>query len=69
MTGLTVGQDVLGPGEHPFATKYALRSPQIRIEPNIYLDNLVRDFQLWGGTSSSASSTRRASWRRCASRS
>jgi hypothetical protein len=39
----------LGPGEHPFATKYALRSPQIRIEPNIYLDNLVRDFQLWGG--------------------
>jgi hypothetical protein len=49
MTGLTVGQDVLGPGEHPFATKYALRSPQIRIEPNIYLDNLVRDFQLWGG--------------------
>ena len=49
MAGLAVGQDVLGPGEHPFATKYALRSPQIRIEPNIYLDNLVRDFQLWGG--------------------
>ncbi len=47
--GLLVGQEVLGPGEHPFATKYALRSPQIRIEPNIYLDNLVRDFQLWGG--------------------
>ena len=49
MAGLTVGQEVLGPGEHPFATKYALRSPQIRIEPYIYLDNLVRDFQLWGG--------------------
>jgi D-amino-acid oxidase len=49
MAGLTVGQEVLGPGEHPFATKYAVRSPQIRIEPNIYLDNLVRDFQLWGG--------------------
>ncbi len=47
--GLTVEQDVLQPGEHPFATKYAIRSPQIRIEPNIYLDNLVRDFQLWGG--------------------
>jgi D-amino-acid oxidase len=47
--GLVVGEEVLGPGEHPFATKYALRSPQIRIEPNIYLDNLVRDFQLWGG--------------------
>ena len=49
LQGLEVGQDVLGPGEHPFASKYALRSPQIRIEPNIYLDNLVRDFQLWGG--------------------
>src|SRR6185295_18866725 len=47
--GLTVGEDVLQPGEHPFATKYAIRSPQIRIEPSIYLDNLVRDFQLWGG--------------------
>ena len=47
--GLVVGQEVLGPGEHPFATQYAIRSPQIRIEPNIYLDNLVRDFQLWGG--------------------
>jgi D-amino-acid oxidase len=44
-----IGQDVFGPGEHPFGTKYAIRSPQIRIEPSIYLDNLVRDFQLWGG--------------------
>jgi glycine/D-amino acid oxidase-like deaminating enzyme len=44
-----VGREVLGPGEHPFATKYAIVSPQIRIEPSIYLDNLVRDFQLWGG--------------------
>jgi glycine/D-amino acid oxidase-like deaminating enzyme len=47
--GLGVGQEVLEPGEHPFATKYAIVSPQIRIEPSIYLDNLVRDFQLWGG--------------------
>jgi D-amino-acid oxidase len=47
--GLNVEEDVLGPGEHPFPTKYALVSPQIRIEPSIYLDNLVRDFQLWGG--------------------
>jgi len=47
--GLDVEEEVLGPGEHPFPTKYALRSPQIRIEPSIYLDNLVRDFQLWGG--------------------
>jgi len=49
LAGLVVEEEVFGPGEHPFATKYALRSPQIRIEPNIYLDNLVRDFQLWGG--------------------
>ena len=47
--GLNVEEDVLGPGEHPFPTKYALVSPQIRIEPSIYLDNLVRDVQLWGG--------------------
>jgi D-amino-acid oxidase len=44
-----IAEEVLGPGEHPFATKYAIRSPQIRIEPSIYLENLVRDFQLWGG--------------------
>src|SRR5437762_10559972 len=31
------GEEVLGPGEHPFGTKYAIRSPQIRIEPSIYL--------------------------------
>ncbi len=43
------GEDVLGPGEHPFGTKYAIRSPQIRIEPSIYLDNLMRDFTLFGG--------------------
>jgi len=44
-----IGREVLQPGEHPFATKYAIRSPEIRIGPSIYLDNLVRDFQLWGG--------------------
>src|SRR5437773_207894 len=47
--GLTVAGEILQPGEHPFPTKYAIVSPQIRIEPSIYLDNLVRDFQLWGG--------------------
>jgi D-amino-acid oxidase len=47
--GLTIGRDILQPGEHPFPTKYAIVSPQIRIEPSIYLDHLVRDFQLWGG--------------------
>ena len=47
--GLTAGREVLGPGDHPFPTKYAIRSPQIRIEPSIYLENLVTDFRLWGG--------------------
>jgi D-amino-acid oxidase len=49
MAGLGTGQEVLQPGEHPFPTKYAIRSPQIRIEPSIYLENLMRDFTLWGG--------------------
>ena len=44
-----IGREVLGPGEHPFPTKYAIRNPTIRIEPSIYLDALVRDFLLWGG--------------------
>jgi glycine/D-amino acid oxidase-like deaminating enzyme len=47
--GLTAGREILQPGEHPFPTKYAIRSPQIRIEPSIYLENLVRDFMLFGG--------------------
>jgi D-amino-acid oxidase len=49
MAGLTAGNEVLQPGEHPFPTKYAIRSPQIRIEPSIYLENLMLDFTLWGG--------------------
>jgi D-amino-acid oxidase len=49
MDGLQPGEITLGPGEHPFPTKYALWGPTIRIEPNIYLDALVRDFLLWGG--------------------
>jgi D-amino-acid oxidase len=34
---------VLGPGEHPFPTRYATLAPSLRIEPSIYLDALVRD--------------------------
>jgi len=40
---------VLGPGEHPFPTKYAIRTPALAIEPNVYLDALVRDFLMFGG--------------------
>jgi len=47
--GLTPGREIYGPGEHPFPTKYAIRSPSIRIEPSIYLDCLMRDFVLFGG--------------------
>jgi glycine/D-amino acid oxidase-like deaminating enzyme len=42
-------REVLGPGEHPFPTKYAVRTPALSIEPSIYLDALVRDFQMFGG--------------------
>ena len=43
------GREVFGPGEHPFPAKYATRRRQIRIEPSIYLDAMVRDFLLFGG--------------------
>ncbi len=43
------GTRLLGPGEHPFATRYASQRIQMRIEPSIYLDALVRDFLDFGG--------------------
>jgi D-amino-acid oxidase len=42
-------REVLGPGEHPFPTRYAVRTPALAIEPSIYLDALVRDFLMFGG--------------------
>jgi D-amino-acid oxidase len=42
-------REVLGPGEHPFPTKYAVRTPALSIEPSIYMDALVRDFLMFGG--------------------
>ena len=42
-------REVLGPGEHPFATRYATRTMALSIEPSIYLDALVRDFLFFGG--------------------
>ena len=46
-----VGPDrvVLGPGEHPFRTKYCIERLEMRIEPSIYLDALMKDFLDWGG--------------------
>lgn len=46
---LRTGSEILQEGEHPFPTKFAVRSPTIRIEPNIYLDALIRDFTMFGG--------------------
>lgn len=40
---------VLGPGEHPFPTKYAVRRTTIRIEPSTYLDALLAEVVLFGG--------------------
>jgi glycine/D-amino acid oxidase-like deaminating enzyme len=40
---LETGSTVLGPGEHPFPTRYAVLSSSLRIEPSIYMDALVRD--------------------------
>ncbi len=42
-------RDVLGPGEHPFPSKYAIRTPALAIEPSIYMDMLVREFVMFGG--------------------
>jgi len=40
---LSVRSTVLGPGAHPFPTRYAVLRPSLRIEPSIYLDRLVDD--------------------------
>jgi glycine/D-amino acid oxidase-like deaminating enzyme len=46
---LISGRLRLGPGEHPFPTRYASRVSYMRIEPATYLDALVRDFMDHGG--------------------
>lgn len=42
-------RDILGPDEHPFPTRYAIRTPSLSIEPHVYLDRLVTDFRNAGG--------------------
>ncbi len=42
-------REVLGPGEHPFPAKYAVRTLALSIEPSIYMDALMRDFVRFGG--------------------
>ena len=43
------GSVVLGPGEHPFPSTYAIERPEMRIEPSIYLDALMQDVIANGG--------------------
>ncbi len=43
------GQVLLPAGEHPFPTTYAVQGLMMRIEPSIYLDALLEDFQRFGG--------------------
>ena len=40
---------LLGPGEHPFPTRYAQRSVTMQIDPAVLLRQLIRDFQTAGG--------------------
>ncbi len=47
--GLQTASELLGPGEHPFPTKYATRRSSLRIEPSIYLEALMREFAAFGG--------------------
>lgn len=42
-------REMLGPGEHPFPTRYAVRRHEMRYEPSIFLDAALRDFVLFGG--------------------
>ena len=40
----------LGPGEHPFPTKYARSFVTMQIDPAVLLRRLIEDFQIAGGT-------------------
>jgi hypothetical protein len=40
---------LLGPGEHPFPTRFAIERPEMRIEPSIYLEALLHDVKVFGG--------------------
>ena len=40
---------ILPPGQHPFPAPYAWRRQSLLIEPAIYLNALIRDFQIAGG--------------------
>ena len=43
------GSALLRPGELPFTTRYARRTPSLVFDPTIYLEALMRDVLLFGG--------------------
>jgi glycine/D-amino acid oxidase-like deaminating enzyme len=47
--GAETGTIVLGPGRHPFSTKYCRVGVQMRYEPSIYLEAIMRDIIAFGG--------------------
>jgi D-amino-acid oxidase len=46
----SVDQELLGPSQHPFRTRYARRAPRLQFDPDIYLDALMRDVLTFGGS-------------------
>jgi D-amino-acid oxidase len=43
------GRELLHPGEHPFPTRFALRTSTLSIEPDVYLEALIQDVTAAGG--------------------
>ena len=41
--------DLLGPAEHPFPSRYVLRTRTLQIDPHRFLDALAGDVRLFGG--------------------
>jgi D-amino-acid oxidase len=41
--------EILEPGAHPWPTRFAARRAELRIEPSIYLDAMLRDVAQFGG--------------------
>jgi D-amino-acid oxidase len=48
-SSVQLGRVTFGPGEHPFPSAYVTRVPNLRFEPSIYLDALMRDVLTFGG--------------------
>ena len=49
LADLSPHKAVLGPGEHPFPTRYAVGGVTMQIDPAVLLRRLIQDFQIAGG--------------------